>query len=214
MHYYLYEIKNTITGKIYIGVHKTKSLDDGYMGSGKIINRAMQKHGIENFTKTILETFDNLADMFAREKEVVNDAFLARADVYNLRRGGTGGFDYINKSELNNSVNNGTKGALATNNKRKADPLLYDCFKKRSGDVLRKLHAAGKVPRDNFKDKHHSEDTKKRMSLTKIGTGKGDNNSQFDTCWICCEWLCKTVKIKKELLPHYLDQGWSKGRKF
>jgi len=100
MHYYLYEIKNTVNGKIYMGVHKTKSLDDGYMGSGKVVSNAMRKYGIEQFTKTILETFDNTADMFAREKEVVNDEFLARPDVYNLRRGGTGGFDYINRSGI------------------------------------------------------------------------------------------------------------------
>ena len=98
MFYYLYEIKNLINDKVYVGVHKTKSMDDGYMGSGKVILSAIKKHGMENFTKTILETFDNSEDMFAREKEVVTDEFLARPDTYNLRRGGFGGFDYINSN--------------------------------------------------------------------------------------------------------------------
>jgi hypothetical protein len=151
--------------------------------------------------------------MFAREKEVVNDEFLARADVYNLRRGGTGGFDYINKSELNNSVNNGTIGAIATNNKRKADPVLMQRFKERSGNVLRKLHAAGRVPHDNFKDKHHSVDARKKISQANTGKGTGSSNSQAGTCWIYCEWVNKNLKIKKDLIPYYLDQGWSKGRK-
>lgn len=109
MHYYLYEIKNNIDGKIYVGVHRTKNLDDGYMGSGKIIARAIAKYGVDNFTKTILETFDSSETMFAREKEVVNDEFLGREDVYNLRRGGNGGFDYINSSEeikQNKSIKN------------------------------------------------------------------------------------------------------------
>lgn len=101
MYYYLYEIKNLINGKIYVGVHKTKSLDDGYMGSGKVIINAIKKYGLENFIKTILETFDNPEAMFAREKEIVNEEFLKRSDVYNLRRGGTGGFDYINRTGLN-----------------------------------------------------------------------------------------------------------------
>ena len=98
MFYYLYEIKNLINDKVYVGVHKTKSMDDGYMGSGKVIISAIKKHGMENFTKTILETFDNSEAMFLREKEVVTDEFLARPDTYNLRRGGFGGFDYINSN--------------------------------------------------------------------------------------------------------------------
>ena len=100
MHYYLYEIRNNLNGKIYVGVHKAKSLDDGYMGSGKIIRRAIMKHGISNFSKVILETFENAKAMYAREKEVVTEEFLARDDVYNLRRGGHGGFEYINKNGL------------------------------------------------------------------------------------------------------------------
>ena len=100
MFYYLYEIKNLINGKIYVGVHKTKNLDDGYMGSGKVICAAIAKYGIDNFTKTILEQFDNSTAMFAREKEVVTEEFLLREDVYNLRRGGTGGFDYIHATGI------------------------------------------------------------------------------------------------------------------
>lgn len=100
MFYYLYEIRNNLNDKIYIGVHKTKNMNDCYMGSGKIILSAIQKYGIENFTKTILETFETAEDMYARELEVVTEDFLLRADVYNLRRGGTGGFDYINNSGI------------------------------------------------------------------------------------------------------------------
>lgn len=71
------------------------------MGSGKVIKRAMEKHGVQNFTKTILEMFNTQEDMFNKEKEIVNEEFLSRSDVYNLRRGGSGGFDYINKTGAN-----------------------------------------------------------------------------------------------------------------
>jgi hypothetical protein len=101
MLYYLYEVRNKINGKIYVGVHKTVDIDDGYMGSGKIIKRAIVKYGLDNFEKTVLETFASEEQMFLREKEFVNDEFLSRKDVYNLRRGGQGGFDYINKLGLN-----------------------------------------------------------------------------------------------------------------
>ena len=96
MFYYLYQITNLVNNKIYVGIHKTMDMNDGYMGSGKIIKRAIKKHGADKFKKDILETFVDSESMYAREKEVVTDKFLLCEDVYNLRRGGLGGFDYIN----------------------------------------------------------------------------------------------------------------------
>ena len=52
--YIVYKITNQINGKFYIGVHATSDVNDGYMGSGKYLKRAQNKHGIENFTKEIL----------------------------------------------------------------------------------------------------------------------------------------------------------------
>jgi group I intron endonuclease len=100
MFYYLYQITNLVNNKIYVGIHKTKNLNDGYMGSGKVIKSAIEKYGIGNFKKDILETFEDDEAMYAREKEFVNAEFLLREDVYNLRRGGFGGFDYINESGI------------------------------------------------------------------------------------------------------------------
>ena len=80
MFYYLYQITNKVDNKIYIGVHKTLDMSDGYMGSGKILGNAIKKHGIENFSKVILETFDNSKDMYTREEEIVNDEFLFSGD--------------------------------------------------------------------------------------------------------------------------------------
>ena len=48
MYFYVYKITNKINENIYIGVHKTKDLDGGYFGSGKILNSAINKYGKEN----------------------------------------------------------------------------------------------------------------------------------------------------------------------
>ena len=56
---YIYLITNKLNGKIYIGKHSTDDLYDGYMGSGILINKAIKKYGLENFTKEYLGFCDN-----------------------------------------------------------------------------------------------------------------------------------------------------------
>ena len=96
MHYLIYKITNQLNGKIYIGAHKTPNTDDGYMGSGKYLRRAQEKHGIENFTKEILASFETLEEMYAKEAEIVNEDFLVEENTYNIRIGGKGDLSISN----------------------------------------------------------------------------------------------------------------------
>ncbi len=97
-HYLIYKITNKINGKVYIGKHKTTNVNDGYVGSGKYLHRAINRHGIENFEKEILFQFDNEADMNVKEAELVTEEFCLREDTYNIALGGKGGWD-IKKSK-------------------------------------------------------------------------------------------------------------------
>lgn len=61
-HYLIYQITNLVNGKIYIGKHETTNIEDGYFGSGNLIQAAIKKHGLENFE------FKILIDLKSREE--------------------------------------------------------------------------------------------------------------------------------------------------
>ena len=85
---YVYIIENTINNKVYIGVHKTDNLDDGYMGSGLALIRSQKKYGMENFKKEIISFHSSYKDALEEEKALVNTEFVKRDDTYNLCTGG------------------------------------------------------------------------------------------------------------------------------
>jgi hypothetical protein len=210
---YLYKITNLINNKIYIGVHRTDNINDGYMGSGKVIRSAIEKYGIENFRKDILEFFDTYENALAKEKEVVTDEFLLREDVYNLRRGGSGGFDYINKHvdmteirkqngkniPLLSRKNAGTKSS--TNNQKlwKNAPELKPFNFSKEFNIEMGKRALSEIAiakrKNTFKEIKHSQ---------------GEKNSQFGSCWINNN--IENKKIKIDQLNLYIQNGWVKGR--
>ena len=215
MHFYLYQITNNVNGKIYAGVHKTTDLDDGYMGSGKILKAAIKKYGIENFTKEILIFFDNSADMFAAEKELVTDEFLLREDTYNLRRGGTGGFDYINANP-ETCLTEKRLTALAANNLLRTPAYVRkfntsSTFREMVLQHLTRMTERSRLlyPEGTFKGKTHKNETKQKMSLAhKERLQDPTKNSQFGSMWITNGTENRKIK-KQDPLP----DGWVKGRK-
>lgn len=86
----IYKTTNLINDKIYVGQHYT-SADDGYLGSGKILKRAINKYGKDNFKREILEFVE---ENNINEKEIHWISELSatiKYGNYNLHEGGTGG---------------------------------------------------------------------------------------------------------------------------
>lgn len=213
MFYYLYKITNLVNNKIYVGVHKTEDINDGYMGSGKVIRSAIEKYGIENFKKDILETFQDDKSMYAREKEIVTEEFLSREDVYNLRRGGYGGWEYINKKGKNLYGKNGQKGYggdnLLDGSKIKQKMIIenrWDEHKRNLSKLMRK-RCEKKDYINPFSGKKHNKKTKKIISLKNKINQSGSKNSQYGTMWIT-----NGIENKKILKESIIPEGWNKGR--
>lgn len=91
---FLYETRNLKTGKIYVGVHNGDP-NDSYLGSGVLLTRAIKKYGKQEFSRIILEVFDNEEDAYLRERQIVNEQFIARDDTYNVMLGGVGGWKHV-----------------------------------------------------------------------------------------------------------------------
>jgi hypothetical protein len=220
MFYLIYKITNKLDGKIYIGSHKTKNIDDNYMGSGKYLNHAYKKHGLENFVKEILFLYDNAKDMYAKEAEIVNEDFLAETNTYNLKKGGFGGFDYINDTGKNLYGKNGQPGYGGENlhksitAKRMKQQGRYLEYVNKISNRLVEKYASGELV-SNFAKNNPMHDPKlkqkQKEALQKINHQQGDRNSQYGTCWVTHKDL-GNKKIKKEMLNEYISLGYTKGR--
>ena len=156
MKYYgIYKITNLLNGKMYIGKHITSDIDDGYMGSGLLIHRAIEKYGIENFRKEWLAFCEDEEEMNYVERMLVDETWLDRSDTYNLKLGGDGGWTYINDNNLAR-----TPEALAKLSMRMKGNT-YGCFK-RSEETRRRMSVANK-------GKQLTYETKRKLSISHIG---------------------------------------------
>lgn len=90
-YYFVYETINLINGKKYIGYHKTQDLNDGYLGSGKILTQAIKKYGVESFKRKIIKFFNNPAEALEYEKKLVTEEIIKSNQYYNIMPGGQGG---------------------------------------------------------------------------------------------------------------------------
>ena len=69
MERFIYKTTNLLNGKIYIGQHATENLNDGYLGSGVILQKAFDIYGRENFTREILKMVDGSKEDLNRAEE-------------------------------------------------------------------------------------------------------------------------------------------------
>jgi hypothetical protein len=221
LYYLIYQITNNINGKIYVGKHQTTDKNDGYMGSGKLIRRAMNKYGSINFSKTILYECDSLEAMNRKEAEIVNEAFVQRPDTYNMKVGGDGGFDYINTVLTHEDRQKiGTMGSDVFKEKLKDKEYYakwHDKFIENSftEEVRQKRVATFKknyVKENSFwYGRKHTEETKQKIGNATSIAQAGNKNSQYGTCLINKPELHQTKRIHIDELQEWLDKGWIKG---
>jgi hypothetical protein len=202
---YFYKIENLINGNFYYGVHKTDNPNDNYMGSGKRIKYAIIKYGKENFKKEILFTFETFKKALDFESEFINEQLLLDPSCYNIALGGKGGLinlEHNYKFRLAGSKLGGIATMKILHERQINNPEYREKW----------LHALINCNNLRFSGKKHKEEVKIQVGKVNAIKQKGEGNSQYGTIWIHNEK--QIIKIKKELIIEYENQGWVRGRKF
>jgi len=211
MHYLIYKITNRLNNKFYVGKHKTENKDDDYFGSGILIERAISKHGKENFVKEILFDLPTEEEMNQKEADIVDEDFVARDDTYNLKLGGQGGYDYINSTRKNIYQNHNRTPArrlacsIAQKNRiEKMSDAEFEAWTEKTTLNFRRYEQLFGYA---FTGKKHSAETKDQMRKSHIGKHVGKLNGSFGTHWITNG--IKNARVKRDL-P--IPSGWKTGR--
>ena len=205
MYYYVYQITNLFNGKIYVGKHKSAKhpSENKYYGSGKQITAAIKKYGIENFKKDVLHYCLSLKEMADKEAEVVTEDFVKRPDTYNMHKGGPGGWDHYNGTEIQKQKSR--IGGLKSGNRE--TNLFKDPNWQRKYDWTRepsRMRLIGK------KANTPEANAKRKNTFIERGHGQGEKNSQFGRIWIS---NILTKEVKRISINDTMPEGWCRGKK-
>jgi hypothetical protein len=201
---YIYKTTYKNSGKYYVGMHSTDNLNDGYIGSGKIIRYAIKRYSKANFIFEIIEFLPDRKSLIKREIEIVNKELLSDTNCVNIVEGGSGGIKW----------QTGEQRAYITKKASEYQKQIWKNseYREKISNVLRnntkESHKLGKLTAPNWTGKKHKEETKRKIGEAISLKQKGEGNSQFGTCWITNGTQNKKIKKTDEL-----PKGWSLGRK-
>lgn len=193
---FLYKTTNTKTGQYYLGRHSTNNLNDGYLGSGYRLQRAIKKYGKENFKVNILKFLPSYDILVEAEKKLITQKIVDDPKSYNLTIGGPNPVHY----------------GLAPWNKGKIG--VY------SRESLEKFRISALKRKDKFINpwlgKHHSKESKKKIGLAHLGQKQSE-----ETCLLKSKSHSKNVYkitsplgvilIRKNLKQFCRDKNLSPG---
>ena len=120
MYGFVYITTNNINGKKYIGQKKYDKKNNwvDYLGSGVVLNQAIEKYGKENFSKHIIENCETKEKLNDREIYWISyyDA-INNKNFYNIASGGDGGntisgYTDEQKESLSNKLSASRKGVV------------------------------------------------------------------------------------------------------
>ena len=96
---FIYKTTNKVNGKAYIGMCSSQSRFSKYLGSGVLLKQAIEKYGVENFEREILQECYSDEELRLAEAKWITYFDAVKSDrFYNLCEGGRGGDTGFNVS--------------------------------------------------------------------------------------------------------------------
>jgi hypothetical protein len=176
-YYFTYITTNILNGKQYIGEHSTNNLEDGYLGSGLLIAKAIQNYGKKYFKREILEFYDTKENAFESEKKYIElyETHISKGG-YNISPEGghriIGSLDESTKKKIRKSLKN-HKVSKETRKKigesSRISQLGHSVSQKTRKKIGEKnaISLKGKLFSDDRKEKmrgwNHSDESKKKI---------------------------------------------------
>lgn len=154
---FIYKTTCLVNGKIYIGRHDG-SENDGYIGSGVKFTCAVKKYGKENFKREILRYCNSEHELSIWEYVFIKKFRAQDPNIgYNIAEGD------VNKSEYNPAKLPEVRNKMIEVNRRTTSDLNY---RKRQSEIMKEYY---KTHPATFTGKHHSEETKRKLSEARMG---------------------------------------------
>jgi group I intron endonuclease len=166
---YIYKTINLINQKIYIG-QKTGAANTQYLGSGKILKRAIKKYGKTNFKTEIIAYVKDKDELNKLEKYYINEyRKLNKASVYNISEGGTGGRVW--------GENHPMKGTHLSQERKDRLKLLFT-GRKQAEETIAKKRIAFAGEKNPMFGRYHTQKTK-AMIAERLAKYKGEKSWNF-----------------------------------
>lgn len=168
--HYVYLTTNLINGKQYIGDHTINpDLKKYYLGSGKLIKKAIKKYGTQNFFKEILEWFSTKEEASNKEEKYIK---LYKTHIsqggYNISRIGGKIINVIHSKnsiqKMSTSHKNMSEKTKQKMRKPKSKQHRENMRKPRSEEHKRNMSLSNIGELNPFYGKKHSEETRKKIS--------------------------------------------------
>jgi len=203
----IYKTTCLVTGKFYVGMHCTDNLNDGYLGSGKILKLSIRKHGVENHVREVLLQCESFEQLCNEEKRIISYE-LNNPLCMNLKEGGSGGWGYVNTDlKLKTQIIEASR-SIDNRNKRSQEQIS------RWSDLNYRERFYLSVRSKEYRDRRSAQmkSLYKNVELSnKIRESKlGSKNPAFGKKWMHKDG--ESILVDTKDISSRIDKGWKLGR--